>query len=186
MVNMRELWEPIVLSSVLSFTASSVIWMVLGYHKTDMTGLPDEEAVRDVLRRQQLAPGQYTIPYHADPKQRMAPEFLKKMADGPLANITIRAPGVANMGRMLGQWFVYLLLLESIIAYVAGRSLPHGLSYLTVFRTVAVISWLAFGGAYPVFSIFWGRPWRVTWKEVFDALLYACLTAGAFGWLWPR
>jgi hypothetical protein len=31
-----------------------------------------------------------------------------------------------------------------------------------------------------------GKPWSVAWKEVFDGLLYGCVTAGTFGWLWPR
>jgi hypothetical protein len=31
-----------------------------------------------------------------------------------------------------------------------------------------------------------GKPWVVTAKEMFDGLLYALVTAGAFGWLWPR
>jgi hypothetical protein len=26
----------------------------------------------------------------------------------------------------------------------------------------------------------------VVWRDIFDSLLYGCLTAGAFGWLWPR
>jgi hypothetical protein len=185
MVYMRELWKPILLSSVAAFGASSVIWMVLGYHKTDVAGVPEEDVLRDALRRQSLGPGQYAVPFVADPKQRTTPEFLKKLAEGPHAFITLNAPGVPNMGRMLGRWFVYLFLLNSIIAYVSGRTFPHSMPFLTIFRTVAVTAWLAYGGALPVFSIFWGRPWRVTWKEVFDAFLYACLTAASFAWLWP-
>ena len=30
------------------------------------------------------------------------------------------------------------------------------------------------------------RAWSTTLKNVFDGLLYALVTAGAFGWLWPR
>ena len=35
-------------------------------------------------------------------------------------------------------------------------------------------------------AIWMGKPWSVAWKEVFDGLLYGLVTAGAFGWLWPR
>jgi hypothetical protein len=35
-------------------------------------------------------------------------------------------------------------------------------------------------------SIWYQRPWVVTLKSTIDGLLFACLTAGAFGWLWPR
>jgi len=30
------------------------------------------------------------------------------------------------------------------------------------------------------------RNWGTTLKSVFDGLVYALFTAGAFGWLWPR
>ena len=35
-------------------------------------------------------------------------------------------------------------------------------------------------------SIWWGYSWSMTWKSVFDGVVYGLLTAGAFGWLWPR
>lgn len=186
MVNMRELWEPIVLSSVLAFGASSLIWMALGYHKTDMTGLPDEESARQLLRKQNLAPGQYVVPWHADMKEMQKPEFKQKMADGPLAMITIRPLGAASMGKALAQWFFYLFILNSIFAFITGRMMSHGVPYPTVFAAVGGIAWLGYGGAVPVMSIFWGRPWRVTLKDMFDTLVYASLAAGTFGWLWPR
>ena len=35
-------------------------------------------------------------------------------------------------------------------------------------------------------SIWKGQTWGVTFKHVFDGLIYGLLTAGTFGWLWPR
>jgi hypothetical protein len=35
-------------------------------------------------------------------------------------------------------------------------------------------------------SIWYRRAWGVTIKATIDGLIYACLTAVAFGWLWPR
>jgi hypothetical protein len=35
-------------------------------------------------------------------------------------------------------------------------------------------------------SIWAWRRWSTTLKGVFDGLVYALLTAGVFGWLWPR
>jgi hypothetical protein len=35
-------------------------------------------------------------------------------------------------------------------------------------------------------SIWASRSWTVTLKSMFDGLIYALLTAGTFGWLWPR
>ena len=35
-------------------------------------------------------------------------------------------------------------------------------------------------------SIWYGRSWRITIMYTLDGLIYALLTAGVFGWLWPR
>jgi hypothetical protein len=186
MVNMYQLWMPIVLSSVLVFFMSSLIWMALKYHKNDITGLPDEPSIVDALRKQKLAPGQYAFPWHADMAAMKSPEFQKKMAEGPVGMITIRPPGNAGMGPMLGKWFIYLLVISSVVAYVTGRTLTAGVSYLVVFRVAGTVAFLGYGGAHAIYAIFWGRPWSVVWRDIFDSLLYGCLTAGAFGWLWPR
>ena len=186
MVNVRELWEPIVLSSAGVFVTSAVIWMVAGYHKNDAAGVPNEEALRKALNEQNLAPNQYVIPYGPNAKDRLSPEFQQKMKDGPLAIITMRAPGLPDMKKMLGTWFFHLLIVNSFIAYVTGRAGGHGISFLPVFRVVATIAWLTYAGALPVNSIFWGRPWRVTFKDIFDGFIYACITGALFGWLWPQ
>jgi hypothetical protein len=34
-------------------------------------------------------------------------------------------------------------------------------------------------------SIWRGQSWRTTAKNVFDGMVYALVTAGTFGWLWP-
>ena len=35
-------------------------------------------------------------------------------------------------------------------------------------------------------SIWFKRSWSTTLKNTFDGLIYALVTAGTFGWLWPR
>jgi len=35
-------------------------------------------------------------------------------------------------------------------------------------------------------GIWRGMPWGTVIKEVFDGLAYSLLTAGTFGWLWPK
>ena len=40
-------------------------------------------------------------------------------------------------------------------------------------------------GAVPLFSIWYHTTWSFTVKELIDGLVYALLTAGVFGWLWP-
>ena len=55
--------------------------------------------------------------------------------------------------------------------------------YLQVFRVAGTTAFAAYGMAYIQESIWFGRPYSVTAKNLLDALLYAVVTAGAFGWL---
>ena len=50
MVSLTSLWLPILLSAVIVFVASSIMHMVLPYHKSDYRKLPDEDRVTDALR----------------------------------------------------------------------------------------------------------------------------------------
>ena len=71
-------------------------------------------------------------------------------------------------------------------AYVAGRALTAESHYLAVFRFVGVTAFLGYSLAGWQQSIWYKKPWSVTLKNTFDGLLYALVTAGTFGWLWPR
>ncbi|MEZ4457611.1 MAG: hypothetical protein R2882_13850 [Gemmatimonadales bacterium] len=44
MVALQELWLPIVVATVLTFLAGSVLHMMLPLHKKDRQRLPDEDA----------------------------------------------------------------------------------------------------------------------------------------------
>ena len=54
------------------------------------------------------------------------------------------------------------------------------------FRVAGTAAFLCYAGAQPMNSIWKGNKWSTTVKNIFDGLVYALLTAGAFGWLWPR
>jgi hypothetical protein len=48
------------------------------------------------------------------------------------------------------------------------------------------VAFLGYGAGSIPGGIWMGKPWVVVFKELVDGLLYGLLTAGAFGWLWPR
>jgi hypothetical protein len=87
---------------------------------------------------------------------------------------------------MLIQSIIFYLVVSYIIAYLASRTLAPGTPYLQVFRVTGTAGWLAYGFATVSDSIWFGRPWSSTFKGLVDALIYGCLTAGMFGWLWPK
>jgi hypothetical protein len=100
--------------------------------------------------------------------------------------LTILPSGPFNMGKSMGAWVAYLVVMGVLIACIAERLLPPGAPYPQVFRRVGALAILAYGAGNVPNAIWWGKPWRNTFMEIFDSILYGLLTAGAFGWLWPR
>lgn len=186
MVSLAHLWVPIILSAVIVFLASSVIHMILKWHNADYRRLPDEEAVRAALLKAPPAPGMYVVPHCMDMKAMGSPEMQKKYADGPVAMLYLKAPGAPRMGSALGGWFAFNLVVSFLVAYVAGHTLAQGVHYLQVFRVVGAMGFLAYGLESVPASLWMGKPWGSTFRDMLDGLIYGLLMAGVFGWLWPR
>jgi hypothetical protein len=180
------LWQPIVLSAVLVFILSAIIHMVLKYHNSDYRRLPNEDAVRAAIRGGNPEPGQYIFPHAGDMRNMGTPEMQQKFIEGPVGVLYLKRPGPPTMGPALTQRFLFTLWVSLLVAYVATRTIPPGAEYLNVFCTVGTITFLAYAAGVLPASIWMGKPWAVTAKEMFDGLLYALVTAGTFGWLWPR
>ena len=158
---------------------------VLGYHWNDYRAVPNQGAVMDALRALKLPPGDYALPKADDVRQMRTPEFKALYARGPVLLMNVSSGGM-SIGKNLVQWFVYLLVVGFCCAYIAGRELHPGTDYLTVFRLVGFTAFMGYSLALPQGSIWYRRNWRVTVVEMFEGLVYAGLTAGVFGWLWPR
>jgi hypothetical protein len=186
MVPITALWIPILLSAVIVFVASSIMHMVLPYHKSDYRKLPEEDRVVEALRAAGVTPGAaYHFP-HTTHKEMKSPEVVEKFKRGPIGLLTVIPSGAPAMGKYLGQWFAYCVVIGIFVACVAGRTLAAGTQYSRVFHVVGIAAFLAYGVGQIQDSIWKGQTWGVTAKHVFDGLIYALLTAGTFGWLWPR
>jgi hypothetical protein len=175
-----------VLSAVIVFVASSVIHMVLGYHRHDFRKAPDETATQDALRRLGLTPGDYAVPCAGSSKDMKDPAFVEKMTKGPVVFMTVLPGGRNYMGSALGFWFLYCVVVAIFGAYVAGRALAPGANYLDVFRFVGTVTFACYAMALPQASIWYKKNWGTTLRSMIDGLIYGSLTAGTFGWLWPR
>ena len=186
MVELTSLWAPIVLAAVLVFVVSSILHMVLPYHRSDWGKLPSEDEVMEALGRFKIPPGDYIIPCAGTPDTMRSPAFQEKMKRGPVALMTMMESGVPKMGANLAWWFVYAIVVSIFAAYVAGRALPPGTEYLQVFRFAGTTAFAGYALALWQNTIWYKRSVAATAKSTFDGLIYALLTAGAFGWLWPR
>jgi len=180
------LWLPILLGAALAFVASSVIHMFLPYHRNDFKQVPNEDGVLGALRPFQIPPGDYMLPRAHGPEAMRSEEFRQKVEQGPVAVMTVLSPqAFSSMASQLTQWFGYCLLVGVVVAYVAGRTLAPGAEYLAVFRLTGTVAFASYSMALMHEPIWFGKSWSATLKSMFDGLVYAALTAGAFGWLWP-
>jgi hypothetical protein len=159
--------------------------MVLPYHRKDYRRLPDEDAALAALRALALPPGNYNLPYAGDGATARTPEFQQKMQQGPLALLRIRPGGSFNMGATLLQWFIYLLVVNGLIACLALHALPRDASSTAVAATTGLAALLAYGAGQPIESIWFWRNWSTTARNIFDAVLYGITTGLVFCWLWP-
>lgn len=185
MPSLMSLWLPILLSTVFVFIASSIIWMALPIHKKDYGQLGEkEDAVMSAVRSWGLRGGMYMFPM-GDCKNTKDPALAERMKSGPWGVFMLR-DRPWNMGSCLGLWAVNILILTFVVAYVAAHALPAGAAYLKVFQIVGATALLAHGGSVMCDSIWKGRPWSHLPGALFDAIVYALLTAGTFGWLWPK
>ena len=185
MVSVTSLWLPVLVSAVFVFVASSLIHMVLGYHKNDFRAVPDESGVSDALRRFNIPPGDYCLPRASSMADMKNPAFMEKMKKGPVLLMTVLPNGQGAMGAQLTQWFLFSALVSVFAAYIAGRAVGPGANYLEVFRFAGCTAFASYAlGTIPA-SIWYKKNWGTTLKSTFDGLVYGLLTGGTFGWLWP-
>lgn len=186
MVSLTHLWMPILLSAVLVFVVSSLIHMVFKWHNSDYQKLPNEDAVRAAFKGVDLPPGMYAVPHCVDMKEMGSPEMKAKYEEGPVGMLMMRAKGQVNMGKYLGQWFILAVFVAFVAAYVASRTLAPGTHYPQVYRVTGTLTFMAYATGSLINGVWMGQPWRAVCKDLVDALLYALVTGGAFGWLWPH
>jgi hypothetical protein len=185
MVALTSLWLPIVLAAAAVFVVSSIIHMATPWHKDDFPAPPNEGAVADALRPLAIPPGDYMIPRAASGKEMQSPEFQEKLNRGPVVMLTVMPNGPVAMGKSLLLWFGYSLVVGLFAGYVAAATLPAGTPYLAVFRVTGATAFAGYALALWQGTIWYRRSAATTFRSTVDGLLYALVTAGVFGWLWP-
>ena len=185
MVSLTSLWLPILLSAVVVFVASAVINMALTYHRTDFKQLPSEGEIMDALRRFNIPPGDYVMPFCASPADMKQPEFQEKFKRGPLMIATVWKADTMAIGAQLGQWFVFTVVVSLFAGYVSSRALGPGAEYLTVSQMASTTAFLGYAMSHWSHVIWYKRSASAALKATFDGIVYGLLTGGVFGWLWP-
>ena len=183
MVHLSTLWLPVLVSAVFVFIASNLLWMALPFwHRADYKKLPDESTVLGALKG--AASGQYIAPVVDWPKS--TPEEKAAIQQGPMTLMMVRNPNSFSFGKSITIYFLYCLVISALVGYLTGVVLAPGVHYPRVFRVAGTAAILAYSFRGVPDSIWYGKPWVVTIKEIIDGVIYGLLTAGTFGWLWPR
>ena len=178
-----SLWLPVVVSAVAVWIVSAILHMVLKYHRADYKPLAKEHAVAPTLRG--LAPGIYPIPYCNDHSQMKDPAFQKKYVDGPVAMITVLKNGPPNMGKYLGLWLGFCLLVSVVTSYVARHTLSPGTDLLTVMRITTTVAFAAYSFGSLQAGIWKAEPLGNVIRGFLDGLIYGVVTGLVFRLLWP-
>ncbi len=185
-MGLTSLVVPVLVSAVIVFIASSVLHMVLPLHKNDFAPVPKADDVQAALRPFNIPPGDYFLPRPSSMAEMKNPEYQEKLKKGPVIVMTVMPNGQGSMATNLVLWFLYSVIVGVLSANISGRALASGANYLQVFRFVGSTAFLSYSMALLQNSIWYRKSWSTTLKSMFDGLVYALLTAGTFGWLWPR
>lgn len=188
MVSLGSLWLPVLLSAGVVFVASSLLHMLLPWHKGDLAALPGEDDVMAALRSSGGVPGDYMFPWGGSMAAMKDPAFIAKLRQGPAGKLTIFPPMTGerpSMGPQLAQWFVFILVVSIFAAYIASRALPPAAEWAEVMRFAGTTAFAAYAlGDVPT-SIWWKQKWSTTIKTMIDGLIYALLTGAVLAWMWP-
>ncbi|HEV8148572.1 MAG TPA: hypothetical protein VGP61_00155, partial [Gemmatimonadales bacterium] len=167
------LWLPILLSAVSVFVVSSIIHMLLPWHKSDYPAVPNEDKAREAIRALGIPPGDYMIPRPVTREDMRSAAFMEKVKQGPNLILTVLPSGPWSMGRNLTLWFVYAVVVGIFAGYLTSRALPPGAEYVEVFRFAGCTAFVGYVLALWQMSIWYQRAWSTTIKATFDGLIYA-------------
>jgi hypothetical protein len=183
---MIQLCLPIIAAAIAVFIASSLIHMVFKWHNSEYRPLPNEDEVRRVLGSANLTPGLYTTPHCTEMKDMQSEAMQQKFRDGPIALITMRAAGAPAMGKYLVQWFLLTVVIAALGAMLAMQAYGITGNAHQAGHFVGIFTMIVYGCGSVQESIWMGRPWSATLKNLLDAFIYGFVSALVFWQLWPK
>ncbi len=114
-----------------------------------------------------------------------SPEMKAKFERGPVGSMIVRPGSGMGMGKALGIWFVFCLIVASFVAYLAGHALPHGAAAGKVVQMTGAAAFLGHAFAQWHDWTWKGLSFGTMVKFAIDGVVYTAITAATFAWLWP-
>ena len=182
---LMDLWLPIVLSAAAVWVASALAWMLLPHHRKDFKGLPNEDALMNAVRSQNIAPGLYGFPDMHDCDKMKDPAFKAKMEAGPMGTLHVWPPGFKMGGKMFAS-FVFYVVVSALVALLGAITLHHGEDYHRVFHVTVLAAVMGYCLAGIPNAIWFNTPPRNVAMNLIDGIVYGVITAAIFTAMWPK
>ncbi len=179
------LWLPILVSAVIVWILSAIVWMALPHHKRDFIALPDEDGFMEHLRQSGIKPGNYVFPDFRDPKAMKSEKIQKALEGGPVGHLSVwRTP--LTMGDKMIATFVVYLVVSTLIAYLTRVALPGAAPFAKVFQVAGTAGILAYSFSFIPNAVWFGSYKRTIVAHIVDGIFYGLITGVLFAWLWPH
>ena len=179
------LWLPILLSAVVVWIISAVVWMALPHHKRDFIALPDEDGFMDAVRKSGIKPGNYIFPDFRDPKVMKSEKTQKALNEGPVGHLSVWQTPLTMANKMAATFIVYLVV-SILIAYLASVALPKTAEFAKVFQVVGTAGILAYSFSFIPNAIWFGAYKRTIVAGIIDGIVCGAITGAIFAWRWPQ
>jgi hypothetical protein len=179
------LWLPILLSAVVVWIISAVVWMALPHHKRDFIALPDEDSFMDAVRKSGIKPGNYIFPDFRDPKAMKSEKMQKALNEGPVGHLSVWQTPLTMGSKMVATFVVYLVV-STLIAYLTRVALPGAAPFAKVFQVAATAGILAYCFAFIPNAVWFGSYKRTIAANIVDGIVYGLITGAIFAWRWPQ
>ncbi len=178
---LTNLLVPIVAATVALFFTSFLSWMILQLHKKDWGKLVKEDEFMEAARKCEIPLGSYTFPGCGCPEEMKSEAFQAKMKAGPCGVLTVFRP--ANMGKNLGLTFLYFLVCNFCLAYLATLAKKPGDDFMEVFRFISTAGLMTFLAAIVPHAI-WFKC-RIV-GHVIESIAFAAISGAIFAAMWPK
>jgi len=179
------LWLPILLSAVVVWIVSAVVWMALPHHKRDFIALPDEDGFMDSVRKSRVEPGNYVFPDFRGREAMKSEKVGKALNEGPVGHLSLWPTPLTMGSKMVATFFVYLVV-SILIAYLTRVALPGPADFAKVFQVAATAGILAYSFSFIPNALWFGSYTRTIVASFIDGIAYGCITGALFAWRWPH
>lgn len=178
-----DLWLPILLNGIVLFFASFIAWVVLPHHFGDKKKLPNEDALMDFIRSQNLPAGNYMFPYGTHKADQNTEEFMEKYAAGPRGLVDIY--DMPSMPMNMVKTVIFFLITSAIIGYITHVACPPGAegnSFMKIFRMAGTVGILTHASS-GVLNGIWFR--KRLFTDIIDGIVFGLILGLIFALLWP-